>query len=163
LRNLKIKEVSAMYQKILVPLDGSKLAECALPHVKNLVKGGALGEATLLNVVHVYVPGTLGENPGRVDINTVRENLFMESRKYLADVESRLASEGIKVKKESLEGNRPADTISDYAQKNGVDLIVIATHGYSGMKNFLLGSVAFRVLHQSHAPVLLIRPEACRP
>ena len=86
----------------------------------------------------------------------------MESRKYLADVESRLASEGIKVKMESLEGNRPADAISDYAQKNGTDMIVIATHGYTGLKKLMLGSVALGVLHESHIPVLLIRPESCR-
>ncbi len=150
-----------MYQKILVPLDGSKLEECALSHVKNLVKGGAVGEVTLLNVVNVYIPGR-GESSGIFDINAVRENLFMESRKYLADVESQLASEGIKVKTESLEGNRPADTISDYAQKNGVDMIVIATHGYTGLKKLMFGSVALGVLHESHIPILLIRPESCQ-
>jgi nucleotide-binding universal stress UspA family protein len=149
-----------MYQKVLVPLDGSELAECALFHVKNLVKEGAVGEVTLLNVVIVHIPGR-GEYPGFTNINTVRENLFMESRKYLADVESRLASEGIKVKTESLEGNRPADAISDYAQKNGVELIVIATHGYSGLKKLMFGSAALGVLHESHIPVLLIRPEPC--
>lgn len=152
-----------MYQNILVPLDGSKLAECALSHVKNLVKDGAVGEITLLNVVKVYIPWR-GEYPGRddININTIKESLFMESRKYLADVESRLASEGIKVKMESLEGNRPADTISDYAQKSGTDMIVIATHGYTGLKKLMLGSVALEVLHDSHVPVLLIRPESCR-
>lgn len=149
-----------MYQKILVPLDGSKLAECALSHVKNLVKDGAVGEVTLLNVVKVYVPGGLGESSGIFDIKAVRENLFMESRKYLADVESQLASEGIHVKTESLEGNRPADAISDYAQKNGVDMIVIATHGYTGLKKLMFGSVALGVLHESLIPVLLIRPES---
>lgn len=150
-----------MYQKILVPLDGSKLAECALPHVKNMVKAGSVREVTLLNVVNVYIPGR-GDLPGLSDVNVIRENLFMESRKYLADVESRLASEGIKVKTESLEGNRPADIISDYAQKNGIDMIVIATHGYTGLKRLMLGSVALGVLHESHMPVLLIRPESCR-
>ncbi len=150
-----------MYQKILVPLDGSKLAECALPHVKNMLKDGSVGEVTLLNVVNVYLPGR-GEIPGIADINGVRENLFMESRRYLADVEFRLASEGIKVKTESLEGNRPADAISDYAQNNGMDMIVIATHGYTGLKRLMLGSVALGVLHESHIPVLLIRPESCR-
>ena len=150
-----------MYQKILVPLDGSKVAECALSHVKNLVKDGAAGEVTLLNVVNVYPP-LRGEYSGRIDIDTMRERLFMESRKYLADVESRLASEGIKVKMETLEGNRPADTISDYAQKNGVDMIVIATHGYTGLKKLMFGSVALGVLHESHIPILLIRPESCR-
>lgn len=150
-----------MYQKILVPLDGSELAECALPHVKNLIKGGAGGEVTLLNVVTVYLQGH-GEYPGRVDINAVRESLFMESRKYLADVKSKLASEGIQVKTESMEGNRPADAISDYARKNGMDMIVIATHGYTGLKKLMLGSVALGILHESHIPVLLIRPESCR-
>jgi nucleotide-binding universal stress UspA family protein len=145
----------------LVPLDGSQLAECALPHVISMTKDGVAGEVTLLNVVNVYIPGR-GEIPGIVDINEVREDLFMESRKYLADVESRLASEGITVKKVSREGNRPADTISDYAQKNGIDIIVIASHGRSGVKKLMFGSVALRVLHDSHVPVLLIRPESCR-
>lgn len=150
-----------MYKKILVPLDGSKLAECALAHVRNLVKHGAGEEVTLLNVVNVYIPGR-GEIPGIVDINEVRENLFAESRTYLAEVESRLASEGVTVKRESVEGNRPADIISEYAQKNGMDMIVIATHGYTGMKKLMFGSVALGVLHESHIPVLLIRPESCR-
>jgi nucleotide-binding universal stress UspA family protein len=152
-----------MYQKVLVPLDGSKLAECALSHVKNLVKDGAVGEVTLLSVVNVYIPGHADEYAGgRIDINKIRDNLFMESRKYLADVESRLASEGIQVKMVSFEGNRPADTISDYAKKNGMDMIIIATHGYTGLKKLMLGSVALGVLHESHIPVLLIRPESCR-
>jgi nucleotide-binding universal stress UspA family protein len=156
-----MKEEPAMYQKILVPLDGSKLAECALPHVKNMLKDGSVGEVTLLNVVNVYIPGR-GDLPGLSDVNAIRDNLFMESRKYLADVELRLGSEGIKVKTESLEGSRPADIISDYAQKNGIDMIVIATHGYTGLKRLMLGSVALGVLHESHMPVLLIRPESCR-
>jgi nucleotide-binding universal stress UspA family protein len=157
----RAKEAAAMYQKILVPLDGSKLAECALPHVKNLVKKGAEGEVILLKVVYIHLQRG-GEVSSYFDINEVRENLFRESRKYLAEVESRLASEDMKIKIESLEGNRPADTISDYAQENGVDVIVIATHGYTGLKKLMLGSVALGVLHESRVPVLLIRPESCR-
>ncbi|MBM4315601.1 MAG: universal stress protein [Deltaproteobacteria bacterium] len=153
-----------MYEKILVPLDGSELAECALPHVKEMVTDGAAGEVTLLNVVNVsfvYSPAS-SEYPGRVDINAIRESLFTKSRRYLAEVESRLVSEGVTVKTESIEGNRPADTISEYARNNGMDLIVIATHGYTGLKKLMLGSVALGVLHESHIPVLLIRPESCR-
>lgn len=150
-----------MYQKILVPLDGSELAECALAHVKSLVKDGAAGEVTLLNVVNMFIPVS-GEVPVRIDINEIRENLFMESRKYLAEVESRLASEGIEVKTASREGILTADTISDYARENGMELIIIATHGYTGLKKLMLGSVALGVLHESHIPVLLIRPESCR-
>ena len=151
-----------MYQKILVPLDGSKLAECALSHVKNMVKGGAVGEVTLLNVVIVHIPRQGESYLGPVDINSIRENLFMESRTYLAGVTAQLASEGISVKTKSLESNWIAEAISDYAQKNGMEMIVIATHGYTGLKKLMLGSVALEVLHDSHVPVLLIRPESCR-
>lgn len=45
----------------------------------------------------------------------------------------------------------------------GMDMIIIGTHGYTGLKKLMLGRVAFGVLHQSHIPVLLIRPESCRP
>jgi nucleotide-binding universal stress UspA family protein len=154
-----------MYKKVLVPLDGSALAECTLSHVKNLFKEGSVGEVTLLNVVKVDLSWALmgsDQYPKSIDINAIRKPLFIASRKYLADIESRLRSEGINVKTESLEGNRPADTITEYAQKNGMDMIIIGTHGYTGLKKLMLGSVAFGVLHQSHIPVLLIRPESCR-
>ena len=155
-----------MYKKVLVPLDGSPLAECTLSHVKNLFKDGSVGEVTLLNVVKVDLPWLeMGrDRPTKpIDINAIRKPLFAASRKYLADIESRLVSEGIKVRTESVEGNRPADTITEYAQKEDMDMIIIGTHGYTGLKKLMLGSVAFGVLHQSHIPVLLIRPEACRP
>ncbi len=154
-----------MYKKVLVPLDGSLLAECTLSHVKNLIKEGSISEVTLLNVVKVDLPwaAMASEQFARpIDIRAVSEPLFSASRKYLADMESRLGSEGIRVKTVSLEGNRPADIITEYALKNNMDMIIIATHGYTGLKKMMLGSVAFGVLHQSHIPVFLIRPESCR-
>jgi nucleotide-binding universal stress UspA family protein len=150
-----------MYQKVLVPLDGSDLAECTLSHLKSLIKDGSVGEVTLLNVVKIDIPWAELENE-QIDLNALREPLFAASRKYLADAESRLGLQGSKVKKESIEANRPADTITDYARKNGMDLIVMATHGYTGLKKLMLGSVASGVLNQSSVPVLLIRPDACR-
>jgi nucleotide-binding universal stress UspA family protein len=150
-----------MYNKCLVPLDGSELAECSLNHVKNLVKEKSVGEVTILNVVKVDIPwAEISE--GTIDLEALRKPLFATARKYLADVESRLSSEGISVKTEAIEGNRPGESIIDYAQNNGVALIIITTHGYSGFKTLLLGSVATRLLHESPVPVLLIRPESCR-
>ena len=150
-----------MYQKVLVPLDGSKLAECALTHVKRMVKEGFAGEVTLLNAVKIDAPYAelYGSN---FDINVMRNAFFDSARKYLAEVEARLGAEGVRVKTEIVEAKRPATAITDYAQKNGIEMIVIATHGYTGMKKLMLGSVALSVLHDSHIPVLLIRPEACR-
>lgn len=150
-----------MYKKVLVPLDGSELAECVLFHVKNLVKEGSVGEVTLFNIVKVNAPWAelYGEN---FDINKMREAFFASARKYLSKIESQLNSEGIKAKTETLEANSPAYKITEYAQENGIELIIMGTHGYTGMKKLILGSVASGVLNSSSVPVLLIRPESCR-
>jgi nucleotide-binding universal stress UspA family protein len=152
-----------MYQKILVPLDGSDLAECTLSHVESLVKDGFAGEVTLLNIVKFDVPWAVRYDTKPFDINELRKPLFAASKKYLAKAASQLSSKGIKAKTKALEANRPAYTIIDYAQKNKIDLIVMATHGHTGFRKLMLGSVAFGVLHESPVPVLLIRPESCQP
>lgn len=152
-----------MYKKCLVPLDGSELAECSLNHVKSLIKEKTVEEVTILNVVKVDIPWSEFNEEKTVDLEAIRKPLFAAARKYLADVESRLSAEGIAVKAEAIEGNRPGETIVDYARENGMALIVMATHGHTGFKKLLLGSVATRVLHESPAPVLLIRPDSCRP
>jgi nucleotide-binding universal stress UspA family protein len=155
-----------MYQKILVPLDGSDLAECTLLHVESLVKRGFAGEVTLLNIVKVDIPwaemSQHRHDQTAYDIEKLRKQLFDPSRNYLAKTASKLIAKGINVKTEALEANRPASAIIDYAQKNGMDLIVMATHGHSGFKKLMPGNVAFGVLHESDVPVLLIRPESCR-
>ncbi len=150
-----------MYQKILVPLDGSELAECTLNHAKMMIKEGFAREATLLNIVRIDLPWAelYGTN---FNIDAVRKAYFASAGKYLSSVESRLGAEGIKVKTEVLEANRTGAAIADYARDKGMDAIVIATHGYTGLKRLMLGSVAMGVLHDSSVPVILIRPEACR-
>ncbi len=145
-----------MFQKVLVPLDGSKLAECALPYVRNLAQGGFVGEIILLNVVEI--PATWIEG---IDYVAIKDAGLRQSTKYLAELKAHLDATGLSVKAEILEGVTP-HVIVDYATKNGVDLIVIGTHGYTGMKKLMFGSVALRVLHDAHCPVLLIRPESCR-
>ena len=151
-----------MYKKVLVPLDGSDLAECTLSHLQSLFKDGSVGEVVLLNIVTIDIPWTVFESGHRIDLAAIRKQGFTSSKKYLNKVKSRLSSRGIKAKIESVEANRPADAITEYAQKNGIELIILGTHGYTGLKKLYLGSVASSVLSQSHVPVLLIRPEACR-
>ena len=155
-----------MYRKILVPLDGSELAECALNHVKKLFQDAPAAEVVLLNVVVIELPWRefgMGEDvhPVAFDYGAFVKTFMDKSKRYLAGVQSRVASEGIKAGVETIESNRPSSAITEYAQKNGFDLIVIATHGYTGMKKMMLGSTALKVLHESNVPVLLIRPEAC--
>ncbi len=144
-----------MYQKVLVPLDGSELAECALPHVRNLLRCGYTAEVILLNVIEfpsLYIAKGY-------DLTTIQALISKSVKKYFADLESRFKEEGVKVKSVILAGNAP-QSIIQYARENDIDLIVIATHGYTGMKQLMFGSVALKVLHDAHVPVLLIRPDS---
>ena len=151
-----------MQKKVLVPLDGSALAECTLSYVKSFVEDGSVEEVTLLNIVKVDIPWADAYDKKPIDISAIRKPLFAKSKKYLAKVSSQLNFKKITVKTKALEANRPADAITDYAQKNGMDLIVVATHGHTGLKKLIMGSVASGVLNSSSVPVLLIRPESCR-
>lgn len=150
-----------MYKKILIPLDGSELAECALNHVNNLVKEGSAVEVTLFHVVKV--DSRWDElNRYNFDITAMKEALFSSGREHLAKIESRLNTEGITVKTVSLAASSPAYKITEYAKENGIEVIIMGTHGYTGLKKLMMGSVASGVIHLSSVPVLLIRPESCR-
>lgn len=144
-----------MYQKVLVPLDGSELAECALTEVKKLMEGGLIREVVLLSVI--VIP-TLNVGEG-IDFSMLRKSAIERMQSYLDGVPSKIAQKGVEITTAILEGNA-AETIIDYVKKHAVDLIAIATHGYSGMKKLMFGSVALQVLHDSHVPILLIRPDS---
>lgn len=147
-----------MYKKVLVPLDGSVLAECALPEVKRLAQCGCVGEVHLVNVVEDPMRGAM-EGMEVLNLVEIENNLRDHARKYLTDIQIKLNSENIKASSEVL-GGRAAQSIVSYAKENGVDLIIIASHAHSGVKKWVFGSVALRVLHEAHVPVLLIRPES---
>jgi nucleotide-binding universal stress UspA family protein len=154
------KEEIKMFNKVLVPLDGSKLAECALPYLKKLASGGKVGEVILLTVAKVDIPYT--DVGSGFDFGAFSSAALDKDRKYLAGMQSDLRAEGLQVETVVIEGGNPSQAIVDFSEKSSVELIVIATHGYTGMKKMLIGSVAFKVLHESHIPVLLIRPETSR-
>ena len=145
-----------MYPKVLVPLDGSALAECALPQVKKMAKEGFVKEIVLLTVIDIH-PGAFMEGS---DVTVIYQAQLDNSRDYFKKLEAQFRTEGIDVKTEILQG-ATAQAIADYARQKGVDLIVIATHGHTGMKRLMFGSVALRVMHESPVPVLLIRPDVC--
>lgn len=156
-----------MYQKILVPLDGSKLAEYALPHVKKMMKNTMAREVTIVRVFSVDYPEfkNLHDHQGYVEL---KNSAIAEAKKYLTDVEAKLSAHGIKVNSVLIEGDRPATIVSDYAQSNGFDLIIMATRGYTGLigkspgtgKRTMLGSVALKILHEACVPVLLIKTDS---
>ena len=148
-----------MYQKVLVPLDGSVLAECALPEVMKLYKGGVVGEVIILKVDEIEISTIPKAYARSVDVAGLKKAQATESNQYLKSVQSRLKAEGIKVSTELLAGS-PEEMIVDYAKNRSVDLIIIATHGYSGMKRLMFGSVALQILHDANVPILLIRAQS---
>jgi len=152
-----------MYRKILVPLDGSKLAECVLPHVEAVSKGREAGNVILIRVVEpLDIPTRGGMALSKDDLYQMEMERRSEAEKYLKQVASRLKRKGLVVRSEVLEGKAP-ETIAEYTKKNGVDLIVLATHGRSGISRWYWGSEADRILRSVCVPVLMVRAPGCIP
>ncbi len=143
-----------MYEKMLVPLDGSALAECVLPHAKAIARGCTLREIVLLRVVEP--PPAMGTEG--VDFVALQSADRDAAGAYLARVESQLCEEGFKVSSQVLTG-RASEAISEFVRNNQVDLIALATHGRSGISRLVFGSVADRLIRSACVPILLIRPK----
>jgi len=153
-----------LYKKILVPLDGSKLSECVLPHVEKLAESGVAKEIILLRVCDS--PSIIADYPegkGKTwekHVERMTANAQQSCSLYIEDVEKDLKDKGFKVKTESSLG-KPAEEIVNYANKNKVDLIVMASHGRSGVSRWAYGSVADKVLRSTCVPVLLVKAPGC--
>ena len=154
-----------MYKKILVPLDGSKLAECVLPHVESIGSGGGTESVTFVRVVEPFYMA-MAADPEAGYTLSVKDWQQMEAEAkeaagaYLKRLTSTIKYKGVRIDSEVLEG-KAADSIADYADKAGFDLIVIATHGRSGVSRWVWGSVADRILRSARVPVLMVRPAGC--
>ena len=152
-----------MYKNIMVPLDGSQLAECVLPHVEALAKGCQMENITFVRVVEdVRMPGGAEGGFTEKQIKEIYNNRKAEAEQYLSQLVKRIKYDKVNVKKALLAGI-PADTLADYATKNDVDLILISTHGRSGISRWLWGSVADRILRSACVPVFMIRAPGCIP
>lgn len=166
-----------MFEKILVPLDGSELAETALSVVEGLA--GCLGSKVILVRVVPVPRGRSGAKfrpfspdlpvavpRGREDVEIARHPIYKdqemaslraEAEASLVRAEKRLRDKGLQVKVEVLFG-RPAEEIIRYAEEEGLDLVVMSTHGEEGIGPWAVGSTAEKVLRGANTPVLLVRP-----
>lgn len=144
-----------MFQRILVPLDGSMRAERAMPVAARIARASG-GSMILLRAV---------EPPVEYETYRAEEESLLESlpKKYVgeaADYLSRTARseilKGIPVATEEMVG-APDSTILDYAASSRTDLIVLCSHGYTGFKRWAIGSVADKVVRHAPMPVLLLR------
>lgn len=137
-----------MFARILVPLDGSALAEAILPQVTELATlHGA--EVVLLRVALAHTfPGT---NQTEAQVQAVQE-----AEAYLAGVLQSLLAGGIKAQHVVRYGHA-AEEIVDQAETGCADLIAMSTHGRSGLRRWMLGSITEKVLRAATVPVLLVR------
>ncbi|MCJ7654872.1 MAG: universal stress protein [Dehalococcoidia bacterium] len=126
-----------MYERILVPLDGSELAEQAIPYAELL--------ARKFNSEVIFITVCLAGDP-----------LERALREYIERRVEKIQSLGMKTRSVCIEGE-PAASIIDFAGKNDISLIAISTHGRTGVSQWLLGSIANKVVQRSHIPVFLVR------
>lgn len=159
---------------IVVPLDGSELAAQVMPHVRTLaplldahvhllrvVPATPPGDSESWAQVLISVYGAPESEAARRDHhNDVMEELHQQAQAYLDTQAQMLRSAGIEVTSEVRTGS-PAETIVEVAAAHMPGaLIAMATHGYSGLRRWALGSVADKVIHATDAPVLLVRGQA---
>lgn len=146
-----------MYTHILVPMDGSPLAEQILPHVKALAEAGSKPRVTLLRAVpREYPDVSEGETTNEV-VNPM-DRLLADATAYLEKVAGPLRSEGLDVRLEVVV-RQPADAIVEFANREGVDLVAMATHGRGGLGRWVFGSVTQKIMHLTPAPMLVVRPK----
>ncbi|MGD8343594.1 MAG: universal stress protein [Desulfobacterales bacterium] len=156
-----------LYNKIMVPLDGSELAECVMPHVEAITTGCKSTNVVFARVVNpVQLPASVPARGKFSFTETERQQLYQQHKQaaeaYLKRMVASTRLEGAVLSYEVLEG-KVADALAHWAEKNEVDLIVIASHGRSGVSRWVMGSVAERVLRSACVPVLMVRAPGCFP
>jgi nucleotide-binding universal stress UspA family protein len=147
------------YSNVLVPLDGSKLAECVLPHITGLAEKGLIKTLTFIRVTEAAHPAAMNVDAVITDTawQSIENKNKIEAEKYLKELTRGLKFEGVEIKWAVLPPLGIPDLISQYAKENKADLIVIATHGRSGISRVVWGSVAEHVLRNSTVPVFMVR------
>jgi nucleotide-binding universal stress UspA family protein len=149
-----------MYKRILVPLDTSKLAEISLPYAEELARH--LGSEVIL--IHVR---TLVDGPDKPEHRAYLSKMAAATEQAMKKSPDLPRGEKVKVVSAIIGApgllTHPAEEIVDYAEKENISLIVMATHGRTGIRRWTLGDTANKVARAAKCPVLLIRAAADVP
>jgi nucleotide-binding universal stress UspA family protein len=143
-----------MFRNILVPLDGSELAERILPLVEHVASPAEI-TLHLVRVVNPIRPGVINPRVPYLNQEMVDEE-FAAATAYLEKMRTELTEQGSTVQVQQLAGD-PASGLLDYERSSQIDLVAMCSHGRSGLARFALGSVAERLIRYGMAPVLLVR------
>ncbi len=147
-----------MYTKILVPLDGSELGEAVLPYVKWFAEVSKVNEIVFLRVVEpLRMAGGLEAQVMPEEKDRIEGDAAGLAGEYLNEIADNFKDSGIKIGREVLVG-KPAKAIAAYVGNSDVDLIIMATHGFSAVQHWVRGSVAEEIVRAARAPVFLVTP-----
>ncbi len=157
-----------MYQTIMVPLDGSELAESVIPHLELVASRCSPREIVLVSAVEtselwpaIHEPTTTSTYQRIIEMQRQEHEYNLEQgRKYLKGIAERILSGTTHIRTEVLSGPVEQSLIG-FAESHSVDLIVLATHGRSGPSRWIWGSVADKLLRGTCVPVLMIRAPGC--
>lgn len=147
-----------MYERILIPTDGSDVAQAAVDQAIDIAeKYGAEVHALFVADTDAIAYGL-----GAEQVDRIRQGNFAAMTELREDAEEatgyvreRAEARGLEFR-ERHAGGQPHRMIADYAEDEGIDLIVIGSHGRAGVRRALLGSVTERVLRSTHVPVLVV-------
>ena len=145
------------YKKIVVPVDGSGWSDRAIPHAARIAKNND-AEIILLHVYH----SAIAEYKDSLALAKQDELVDQERERiknHLISLRNDLRSQGITVRGHIIDGRNPAHQICKYVEGEGADLVIMSTHGRTGLARFVFGSVAHKVMQRLNVPVLLIRPD----
>ena len=150
-----------MFKRILVPLDGSELAEHALPVAARLARASE-GVLVLLRVAAIPIENQPGKTPAQTYGEKAIEKGLDTALEYLESIAGSNELVNIDIEAEALVGAL-APTILSCAQSLQADMIVMCSHGYTGLKRWSMGSVTQKVVRQSPVPVLVVREDSILP
>lgn len=145
------------YKKIVVPIDGSGWSQRAIPHAVDIAQNN---EAELI-LLHVFRPPAT-EYVGEIALAGQDEQLMAlrdELKQKLMSIRSEIRSEKVNVRVQLIEGMGVAEIIIDYINDEKADLVVMSSHGRTGINRWLFGSVAHKVMQEVNIPVMVIRPD----
>jgi nucleotide-binding universal stress UspA family protein len=145
------------YKKIVVPIDGSGWSERAISHAVDI----AHHNNSELILLHVFKPPA-NEYIGEIALAHQEDQLQQlreEAKQHLMALRNQIRSEKITVRVQFIEGTGVASIICDYINNEGVDLVVMSSHGRTGISRWLFGSVAQKVMQGVNVPVMIIRPD----
>ena len=153
-----------MYTKILVPMDGSKIAECVLPTVEWFAKVSNVKEIVITRVVEpLHVRDELERQFDPDERKHIEKDTQRIAETYCEEIVGKLKLNKAKATVKILTG-KPAEAITKHVAKDkAIDLIIMATHGRSEVGKLLHGSTADQVLHDAVVPILLVTPHDRKP